>query len=333
FSIREALPTPTTMVRTVQELHELVHQNVVDLQPDYQRGKSCISTSTRLLINSLLKNLYIPPLLFVVKVNQEGYEELVCLDGKQCLTAIQEYLDGIVTTRRVLSETRRKELLSRGLVCGKSATIQDLVCTNSSKVQYPQIPDNLERQLFIRVQMGVPLSTAEKLRAISTSKSRFIHRLESTHVASPGGLGDSLDITTKRSQGFLNLVAMAYSVDKKQEQPTVTAKNIKKWLEDGVKPTPAFKKQIELALTTLLSLAQDHNLKHAFKSFPFKLSPVEFIFLGVLLVLMQGMKKFTNLQLADAILYMRAHLRKQHIDLRLNSTVSKSCWKIIMDIT
>lgn len=50
-----------------------------------------------LLIESIFRNFYIPPVLFRVEETDDGPLR-ICMDGKQRLTSIQRFLDGQVST-------------------------------------------------------------------------------------------------------------------------------------------------------------------------------------------------------------------------------------------
>ena len=46
------------------------------------------------LIDSMFRNMYIPPLLFHLTKDENGEPVKVCMDGKQRLSSIQKFLDG-----------------------------------------------------------------------------------------------------------------------------------------------------------------------------------------------------------------------------------------------
>lgn len=49
------------------------------------------------LIDSIFRNFYIPPIIFAMEKNEEGDESRVCVDGKQRLTSISKFMDGVCT--------------------------------------------------------------------------------------------------------------------------------------------------------------------------------------------------------------------------------------------
>lgn len=50
------------------------------------------------LIDSIFRNFYIPPVIFAVAKDEFGEVVRICVDGKQRLTSIQKFLDGLVGT-------------------------------------------------------------------------------------------------------------------------------------------------------------------------------------------------------------------------------------------
>ncbi len=116
FAIRTALPEPTHGHLSTQDLHKMIHDGEIDVNPEYQRGvltfKSVrVKPKYKLivcadvvwpaekqcaLIESIFLNYYVPPLLFVVTKNKEGEDIRVCMDGKQRLTSVQMFYSGQV---------------------------------------------------------------------------------------------------------------------------------------------------------------------------------------------------------------------------------------------
>ncbi len=48
-------------------------------------------TKQIMIIDSIFRNFYIPPVIFAVKVHDDGSETKTCIDGKQRLTSIHRY--------------------------------------------------------------------------------------------------------------------------------------------------------------------------------------------------------------------------------------------------
>lgn len=52
-------------------------------------------TKKSFLIDSIFRNFYIPPVIFAVREAADGAEIRVCVDGKQRLTSISKFMDGM----------------------------------------------------------------------------------------------------------------------------------------------------------------------------------------------------------------------------------------------
>lgn len=55
------------------------------------------------LVDSIFRNFYVPPVIFAVQRDDEGETVRVCVDGKQRLTSIQKFLDGLVSNHVCIS--------------------------------------------------------------------------------------------------------------------------------------------------------------------------------------------------------------------------------------
>lgn len=67
-----------------------IEDETLDLQPDFQRGAVWSRPKQRLLIDSILRNWYVPP-IHVVRIDEDTQ---VVLDGQQRLRAIQHFMLG-----------------------------------------------------------------------------------------------------------------------------------------------------------------------------------------------------------------------------------------------
>lgn len=61
-----------------------------------------------------------------------------------------------------------------------------------------------------RVQLGVALSSAEKLQAISSPWAHWCSKLEKKYITAPNTLGDLLSWDIKRAKSFQNVVGFVY---------------------------------------------------------------------------------------------------------------------------
>jgi hypothetical protein len=116
----EALSKPRNLTHTMYKLNDWLLKGVIDLSPEFQRGifslhfvitfskKKCthlilftfffyciieiVWTGKKQshLIDSVINNYYIPPIIFSCKRLDNGRWVRVCIDGKQRLTAIKK---------------------------------------------------------------------------------------------------------------------------------------------------------------------------------------------------------------------------------------------------
>lgn len=149
-------PDVETIVRRIDD-------RSLDLQPEFQRGSVWSRPKQQLLIDSILRQWYVPP-IHVVRTSDENQ---VVLDGQQRLTAIYEFV--------------RKGLRVDGFTDPSSSEIEPL-----HRLRYQELPD-LERrrfdrftvrvfevvdyepeepwELFYRLNSPMPLTAAEKRNA------------------------------------------------------------------------------------------------------------------------------------------------------------------------
>ncbi|KAF9008994.1 hypothetical protein BDQ17DRAFT_1349335 [Cyathus striatus] len=317
FHIRDPLQPPSAKIYSTAQLHALIHEGVIDLNPSYQRDVVWPETKQIGLIDSIFRNFYIPPVVFAVQKDPEGEEVRVCVDGKQRLTSIQKFFDGQVkkfwyTTpdsskglRHEVPETWKKQFSQKQITC----------------VEYYDIPPGTEREIFQRVQLGVTLTAAEKLQAISSPWAEWVSGLEARHVAVEGGLTDVLTWDTKRGRNFQNLAHLVYCCDGVPEEERLpTAQKIEKWLSRTDHPSEKFKMDMEQVLQDYWRIAQDDQLNRGFKKIPAaRVAPVEFIFIGVLLYVL---KKRSYEDRGNAIYGLRQHVRSAFKDVRNNTNVA-----------
>jgi|SRR5579859_5845030 len=135
--------------------------------PDFQREEVWSDEQKRLLIDTILKGWHLPKLYFR-KIDEQTYE---CVDGQQRLSAVWEFYDN----KLFLSEETTK-------VFG-GPTYTKLMPTYSDAFddfeldieELEQASDDELKDLFIRLQLGTPLTTAEKLNAVSGEARNFAH--------------------------------------------------------------------------------------------------------------------------------------------------------------
>ncbi|KAI0050520.1 hypothetical protein FA95DRAFT_1555647 [Auriscalpium vulgare] len=334
FAIRNALESPKAVVYTAEELHLMMHEAEIDLEPVYQRDVVWTTSKQEALINSLFHKYYIPPVVFAVTVD-DGEEVRLCVDGKQRLTSIQKFIDGIV--RHIADKDPRTKRKWYYTVSPGNKEAGRLEIPSSAKKMFSQLPitcveystldEVAQRDVFQRVQLGMSLTTAERLQAVSSPRAVWLTDLDKQYMSVDNGLADCIDLDTARGRNFQNLAQIAYCCDGLPEVLVPTTGKVETWLRDMSSPTPKARKRMVDVLTDFWRIATNTNLNHGIKSFKSKFSPVEFVYVGVLIFVTAD--DFTIDEQADAIFTLRKELRRKHQDLRLNSRVGQDCWSII----
>ncbi|KAJ7754231.1 hypothetical protein DFH07DRAFT_868609 [Mycena maculata] len=327
FLIRGELVAPRAEVQFLssEPVQGLIHEGNIDLNPPYQRDQA-------LLIDSLFRNFWIPPVVFAVTMDEDGVPTRVCVDGKQRLTSIQRFMDGqlpYIQSKKqhfyfTAPESTKSSRLQIPDHIKKMFTDKQITC-----VEYSELTPAMEREIFQRVQLGMPLTTAEKLAAIDSPWAEWISKLESRHISIEGGLSQVLSWDTKRGREFQNVAQFVYCCDGYPDSENIpTAPKMEsrlQWLARVDIPGEQFKQDIDAALTEFCHLAVDPSLNFGF-NIGKKLAPVEFVFIAVLLYVL---RKVTSLERAKAVYHLRTDIREEFLDVRMNNKVGAAMWKLI----
>ncbi|KJA30200.1 hypothetical protein HYPSUDRAFT_126524 [Hypholoma sublateritium FD-334 SS-4] len=311
----------------------MIHEGVIDLTPPYQRDVVWPENKQIGLIDSIFRNFFIPPVIFAVHI-ENGEETRVCVDGKQRLTSIQKFFDGVVSYRNTRTKKSYWYTMSdthRGTKIELPESFKEEFREKTiTVVEYRGLPPGSEREIFQRVQLGMSLTAAEKLQAISSPWGEWIGELESKHVNIEEGLGAKLSWDVSRGRDFQNIAHMIYCCDGyPNEQLLPTAQKIEKWISRADKPTVQFKEDIENVLRGLWVIATTEELKSGFVDIPQRVAPVEFIFIGVLLYVLRHESRENQ---ASAIFILRTTVRQEFADIRNNTNVGRALWSYIQSL-
>ncbi|KAJ3711814.1 hypothetical protein C8R42DRAFT_550496, partial [Lentinula raphanica] len=308
---------------------------VIDIDPEYQRDVTWKRDKQMMLIDSIFTNHYIPSLIFSVSYDGKRNErQKTCLDGKQRLTSIRLFMDGEVS----YSDTSKLWWFSVAQESSKLKNIlpddvrTSFVNRQVKCTEFDELDDDEEREIFQRVQLGVALSAAEKLKVSNTCRSKFVNELKDLFVTKETLAAPSLRWERSRGADFRCVAQSAYIMYKWEIDGPCSVKSVgtsnqlKRWLESDATPiTPAFSNVVKRTFSKMVGLTADHPEPFSLYS---KVSPVEFI--GVLtLIYVHGVipsagKQLTSAELSAAITQMRQVLRREHHDIRLNDRVGKT---------
>ncbi|OSX63079.1 hypothetical protein POSPLADRAFT_1087352, partial [Postia placenta MAD-698-R-SB12] len=267
------------------------------------------------LIDSILRNYYIPPVIFAVTAQDDGTELRTCIDGKQRLTSIQSvtnkrywYQEG--TAKRILLPKQYKQAFAN----------KQITC-----VEYDCLTDDQEREIFQRVQLGVALTPAERMQANTGPRSSLIREVQST-VLGAEGFGDNLDWGRARGRDFQCLASIIYLMEHHPLTTFPGAPQLDKWLQITTPVTSQFRSEVVDTFRIFVALVRDKRYNASFSK-PTRVSPIEFTMIGILISVHRA--KLSMTQLSSAIRIMRADVRKRHVDIRANTKVTKDMFAFI----
>ncbi|KAF8351390.1 hypothetical protein F5887DRAFT_1194897, partial [Amanita rubescens] len=333
FDIRDQLQPAQANILSTSELHSLIHDGSIDLNPTYQRDVVWPTNKQIKLIDSIYRNFYIPPVVFAVQKDEDGVDVRVCVDGKQRLTSIQKFIDGQVyrdtRTKKnywfTVSESTRSLRNEVPPYWKEAFANKKITC-----VEYQGLTPDQERDIFQRVQLGMTLTAAEKLQAISSPWASWISGLEARHVTVDGGLSSQFEWDTKRGRDFQNIAHFVYCCDGLPNENLPTAQKLEVWLSRVDPPGDQLKKEIDETLREMWMIAKERSLNKGFTTIGKRLAPVEFVFVGVLLYKLRNRSREER---AVAIHHLRTTIREEFQDIRNNTIVGKAMWIIINELT
>jgi hypothetical protein len=131
--------------------------------PVYQRGNIWSEQKKKLLIDSILRGLDIPK--FYLQETENGWD---CIDGQQRIRAIVGFFDENFTYKGKRFSNLTDE---------EKEKIEEYKITIT---EVEDIDDEEVRLLFIRLQLGIPVNSGEKLNAIKSNMGDFIKQLSKT---------------------------------------------------------------------------------------------------------------------------------------------------------
>jgi len=328
FKVDDILDFPEAKTFTMAEIHEKIHECQIDVNPPYQREVVWDEKRQVGLIDSLFRNFYIPPVLLCVRYDEDGEETRTCIDGKQRLTSIQRFMDGMIPYQQhrtkkkywfvgINSKQRGRRLLPESM----KEKFRSMVMTC---VEYKDISPEMERDIFQRVQKGVPLGNAEKLQAISSAWVDWIIELTKRYE----DFKDSIVWDTKKARDFDCFAKAVYLIFTGKRQPP-TEPQIRKFLETQATPDQNFKREIIDVFDAFLLLTRSPELSRPFTEVGKKVAPVEFIYIAVLIAKMHNQPDCRPIDIADKILLLRTTVRDEHKDVRHNTRVVTTIWKFL----
>ncbi|EJU04163.1 hypothetical protein DACRYDRAFT_63803 [Dacryopinax primogenitus] len=322
---------------TASDLHALIHDGFIDLEPEYQRDVVWPEKKQIMLIDSMLNNFYIPAVIFSIRKEwskEKGMEleRRVCMDGKQRLTSMVRFMDGLIPYihgngikywyNLPNGETKRNQQLPDRLK--REFDGKPISC-----IQYQDISEDDEREIFARVQLGVALSPAEKLQGMSSPFAAFVRQLQKQYIDADGTLGDAIKWQKKRGVDFACVAQIVFALYHLPNFTWPGLSKLEKFLKKKEVPTKTFKLEVLQIFSNYVALATDPRYYYGFQGIGDRVSPVEMVMIGLLL---GYMKDYKSEDKAYHIKQLRLETRKQFKDIRMNDRVTKFMWSYIQSI-
>ncbi|KAI6126983.1 hypothetical protein F5141DRAFT_1210271 [Pisolithus sp. B1] len=293
------------------------------------------------LIDSILRNFYIPPVIFVTHQHDDGSETKTCIDGKQRLTSIQRFIDGEIPHKDPQTGDKyyyKKTSASQGkgsmLLPDKYKRLfanKQIVC-----IEYQDLPDADEREIFQRVQLGMALTPAEKLQVINSPMASVVRSIQTQYLESNSPLaGDELDWDRSRGGDFRCITQALYLISKYPRQASLGSKAKGKadveggWNEeeDDLSNDSSFLDSIHSTFRTFSQLVGDDTLRPLFLKDDWRVAPIEFVMMCLLISIEKD--KLTLRGIVERISEMRVKTRAEHTDIRSNPRVAKTMFDFI----
>lgn len=165
------------------------------LDPEYQRDVVWDETRASGLIASVMQGYFIPPIIFNVieklELSEDGSRSTrhyrICVDGKQRLSSLQKFIEGHIGVLDA-SCPPKKWFFCHPKVNGVEKQSNHNILSPTTQAffkscmfccyEYHDLLPAVEETMFQLVQRGMPLTPAEKMRALSTPWANFAKQYE-----------------------------------------------------------------------------------------------------------------------------------------------------------
>ena len=151
----------------------------IDPRPPYQRGLVWSLSNQQLLIDSILKGYDIPK-IYLRRIDSPKYRWEI-IDGQQRLRAIWDFLAGHYSLPRDADSVDGHDI-SRKFYDELHEDLSDQLDSYELSVVIVENADDEDvEDMFLRLQNGLPLSSAEKRNAIPGNMTKFIRNTSATN--------------------------------------------------------------------------------------------------------------------------------------------------------
>ncbi|CAG8470183.1 28779_t:CDS:2 [Dentiscutata erythropus] len=284
----EVLCKPRNVSHTLYKLNDWIEKGMINVSPEFQRVDD----------NRMIRK---------------------CIDGKQRLTSISRFMKNEIP-HLVPSEKTSSKRYFTNHKGARSITDTERELFECSEIvfEYYDLTQIQEREIFSRVQLGISLTPAEKLWAISSTMSEFLHKTYETYNI----ITQIMD--TKRGKLFHVMAQLFFIIENEPQRLNARPKVIEEYLRNTREIPIHFQETIKRVFDTLTLLIEiNPDIFHK----NHRLSPIEFVFFSWIIAKNQ---RFSLLQCQECLLKMKKHVREHHEDTRFNDKVYTTL-KIFMD--
>ena len=179
----------TTDFRTVKQLVELRKHDMAKPNPEYQRGVVWTRDQQMRLIDSVMRG-YQLPIIYLQDIKREiagrTQESYDIIDGQQRIAALHLFVEGAFSLYEPNDEKARFPMFLREQPCpwgGKdfhslSSALKTKLLGTQLPIAFIETDDGNEvRDLFVRLQAGLPLNSQEKRDSYPGQFTEFVLRL------------------------------------------------------------------------------------------------------------------------------------------------------------
>ena len=151
----------------------------IDPKPPYQRGPVWNGSQKQLLIDSMLRGFDIPQLYLTKAQNADYLWEVV--DGQQRLRAVWEFFDGEYKLSEDSDPLDGHDIANKAFSDLNPDVQHRLLSHSLSFIFLEEESDGEIEEMFLRLQNGSSLNSAEKRNAISGELMGFVRDTASSH--------------------------------------------------------------------------------------------------------------------------------------------------------
>ncbi|KNC98446.1 uncharacterized protein SPPG_06150 [Spizellomyces punctatus DAOM BR117] len=309
-----ALKAPVTYQLPYGVLSDYIKKEIIDLNAAYQRDVVWNAAKQGHLIDSLVKNYYVPPVIFSIRYDtrpsHRNQEIRVAIDGKQRLTSIHKFIEGEIPQIDSVTATKiwfKKPKGKKGSVL-TAAERHSFETKLLTCVEYRGLNEEQEQEIFRRVQLGVALTTAEKMFARPGPVADFVRKLMEQYK-------DLCSLVESKRKLAFQILMTIFCVVTEMPSKIPSAMYLDKVLKRS-EPVPSKHKALVESVLQVFATLMD-QAPDLFRT-PARMAPIEFIMSTYLIATKD---EHTILELRDDIALMREKTRKKFLDIRSNQRV------------